>query len=428
MNNNANENEIIEKDAAAGAAPDFESTHHHDNELGQAAKAVVKTLSFLFITLRVLIVLLILMFFFGAFFGFRNFGGFFHVDEHEQGMLFRFGQLREVPSDAGPTDVFGSGRLHWRWPAPIDEIKVIETRRPVIIETSHFWPAENPNQITRQTAAPEQGLVPGRDGYLLTGDTNIMHLAWKITYLISDPKRYYLHFSDSPIGDPNEGSVVDTRLNGAEVTVRSLLEQAVLQEVGSWSVEEVWLRSQNSALPDAPTTVGRRELSEAVRERIETMLNELDVGISVQEVNLVDIQPPQACADAFAAVNDAAQEYQKLLDEARTYRTRELARARSKETETIADAEAYKSRIVASAQADAKVFREILERYRESPESVVVALYSDTLRQVLEKVPNKYVMHGGANTRSREIRLMLGPPARRFTNNDDDQPKNNMEK
>jgi membrane protease subunit HflK len=388
-----------------------QAPHAPSEELNQGAQAVVRTLGFLFVSLRVVIIALLMMFFFGAFFGFRNFGGFFHVDEHEQAMLFRFGRLQTVTVDGDPADVFGSGELHWRWPVPVDELKIIETQRPVIIETRHFWPATNPNQVGGAAPPSQQGLAPGRDGYLLTGDTNIMHLAWKLTYRVTNPKKYYLNFSDAPIGELEEGSLLDTRLGGAEVTVKNVLEQAVLRVVGAWTVEEVWLRAR--MIQDNSGTKSRREnLSQVVRDRIETMIEELDMGISVQEVNLIDIQPPQSCAQAFAAVNDAAQEYQKQRDEAKTYRTKTLADARSKKAAIIADAEAYKSRIVASAQADRKVFEEILERYRESPESVVVALYSDTLRQVLETVPEKYILHG-AGRGSREIRLMLGPEARK---------------
>lgn len=382
-------------------------------ELNQGTQAVVKTLGFLFISLRVLIVVVLFMFVFGAFFGFRNFGGFFHVDEHEQAMLFRFGRLVPVSVGGAPTEVFGSGELHWRWPMPVDELKVIETQRPVVVETRHFWPATSPNVIQGEIqASPEQGLVPGKDGYLLTGDTNIMHLAWTLTYRVDDPKKYYLRFNHQPVGELDQGAVVDIRSRGVEVTVKNLLEQAVLSVVGGWTVEEVWLRSRQ-ADPVLDMTVDRRRelLAESVRDRVESMIADLDMGIIVQEVSLVDIQPPQSCAQAFAAVNDAAQEYQKLRDAAQTYRTRALADARSRAAVIVADSEAYSRSLVASAEADASVFKEILERYRESPESVIVSLYTETLREVLEKVPDKFILHGGDN--EREIRLLLGPPMRR---------------
>ncbi len=407
----------------------------------QGMTAVVGALRYLFVGLRVLILVLLVSFFFGAFLGIENFGGFFHIEEHEEGMLFRFGRLRPVTVEGETRDVFGSGVLRWRWPYPVDEVERIDTQRPISLETRHFWPQASAMDPMSAAAAAsmEQGLRPGYDGYLLTGDTNIMHMTWRITYRVVDPKTYFLNFNHARVGDLPPGELTDRRPRGPEVMVQRLLEQAVLREVSTWSADEVWQRRRllTESLPADPMLEGMPEdepsppglepaqeaathherLAGAVRERLARLVADTELGIAIQELSLLEVQPPRPTLSAFIAVNEAVQERSQTLDAARSYRTRVLADARARAAALIADGEAYESRIVARAKADAEVFQQIQEQYLESPESVLVALYSDTLREVLPKVKERYVMPSAGET-PQELRLLLGPesPRRRGEN------------
>ncbi len=412
-------------------------------------QSVVGTLRYLFFGLRILIVVLLFSFFFGAYLGFDNFGGFFYIEEHEEAMLFRFGRLTPMRTAAGETrEVFGSGRAYWRWPYPIDVVRRIDTQRPVVVETRHFWPQTDPNQLDPMAAAAnlEQGLRPGYDGYLLTGDTNIMHMAWRISYRVTDPKSHYLNFNDRRIGDLAPGQLIDRRPIGPEVMLRSLLEQAVLHEVANWSAEEVWLQSRlleqqdesdlplpiepafpeageedeplsphsvEVEMPIADSPAGQQEsLVTAVRTRLAAAVENAELGIQIAELALLEVQPPAPTRSAFFAVTEAAQAYRQTRDAARVYETRTLAEARSQAASTVAEGEAYKSRTIAQAAADAEVFGQILRQYLVNPDSVLVALYSDTLRNVLPLVKEQYLMPS-ADGISQEVRLLLGPEASR---------------
>lgn len=412
-----------------------------ESRVDPGMRAVVGSLRYLFIGLRFLIVLLLFLFFFGAFLGFENFGGFFYVDEHEKAMLFRFGRLVPVTVDGEKKEVFGSGNLFWRWPYPIDKVKKINTQRPVVIKTRHFWPRQDPNRIDSSDSGVEEGLRPGYDGYLLTGDTNIMHMTWSVTYEIVDPKAYYLRFNASRIGKAKPDELVDRRLIGPEVMIRNLLEEEILHETAQWTGEEVWLRRrllrgnerQNEISldeqaqgrveepQDGSTELSRllpkakngatesysQSLVEAVRRRMLKAVREAGMGIKIQDINLVDVQPPTPCQASFNKVNEAAQEYQQKLDAAETYKTRELAEARGKAARLVADSESYQSRIVARAKAEGEVFEKIYEQYQLSPTSALLDIYFDTLRNVLPEVSEQYIMPA-ADELSQEVRLLLG--------------------
>ena len=252
---------------------------------GQGAQAMARTLGALFVTLRVVIVLALLS---------LAFGGLFSVKENEEAMLFHFGRLEARDG----SDVLRSGNWYWAWPYPIDEVKRIPAQRSISITSRQFWPKVDPNNLQALQGGPQgpgaNVLRPGEDGYLLTGDANIMHMAWTLTYRIADPKAYYLNFYEDPgtLPDGKPFPMADRR--GVETLIQSVLDDAVLGEVASWRVEDV-LVSSRAAVPGAGDVAAARRgeaLAAAVRARLAQRLSLLDLGIEVQQLSLVDTQPP----------------------------------------------------------------------------------------------------------------------------------------
>jgi len=368
---------------------------------GQGAQAMARTLGALFVALRVVIVLALLS---------LAFGGLFSVKENEEAMLFHFGRL-ETRNGA---EILRSGNWYWAWPYPIDEIKRIPAQRSISITSRQFWPKVDPNNLQALQGGPAgpgaNVLRPGEDGYLLTGDANIMHMAWTLTYRIADPKAYYLNFYEDPatLPDGNPFPAADRR--GVEMLIQSALDDAVLGEVASWRVEDV-LVSSRAAVPGlGDVTAARRgeALAAAVRARLGQRLNQLDLGIEVQQLSLVDTQPPAYTRAAFRQQIEAAQEFSSEMEKALAYQRRVVTEAEGNKSKIMAEASAYKTRVVATVRASASYFTKVLEEYRKNPKTMLVALHADTLRDVLKKAEARYVIHGRADGRQ-EIRLMLGP-------------------
>lgn len=367
--------------------PTIQSEQPVQEEQNQAMRSLVRTLRLLFAGLRLLIV---------AVFITLVFGGVFYVEEYERAMLFRFGRL--VPHNS--TDTFGSG-WYWGWPKPVDRVRKIRAERSVTVTTDQFWvTAEGNPQASEQTDIPDsETLRPGEDGYLVTGDANIMHMVWSCTYRIDDPKRYYLG-----LYAPEKETEETTDERGVRGIIRSLLANAVLAETARWPVEDVYRLGRAASADGTPA----QALDRAVWDRLERHAEALDLGIDIQHVGTMQVQPPAATQKAFREVADAANEYQTALDGARAYRERTVSKARGEEASILAKARAYKDRVVKAVRADVESFQKFEKEYREAPEAALLAFYVDTLREVLAGVDAKYVLRQREDG-NQEVRIQLSP-------------------
>ena len=105
------------------------SSQHNSETPNRGTQAVMKTLHYVFISLRVIIGLGIILIFFQ---------GVFYVHDYEKAMLFRFGKLVQKQGDP----ILQSGKLYWAWPYPIDEVKRIPANRPITVQSQQFWPRQ----------------------------------------------------------------------------------------------------------------------------------------------------------------------------------------------------------------------------------------------------------------------------------------------
>ncbi len=366
---------------------------------GAGVQALVRMFHVLFVGLRILIIVI---------FVWLVFSGVFRVEDGKEALLFRFGKLQErvVDPAQGPTAVLTSGHWYWAWPYPVDYVKKIPAQQALSVSTDAiFWPRVNPNQIEAPDPAAVENLplVPGQDGYLLTGDWNIMHTVWTLTYRVRDARRYYLDFYDDGEAVPGpDGNPPPER--GHAAILRQVLANAALAELATWSVEDV-LRSSRTSPTDPEV---KELLTDAVRRRVEQKLASLDMGIDVQLVNLVELQPPTATLAAFRKVGDAATEQRQLVEDAGKYAAQVVPEAEGEAYRILDEARAYRTRVVESIQAESAYFRTVLAEYRKNPETMLVALYTDTIRDVLKGVQAKYIVRAGEDRRS-VLRLELGP-------------------
>ncbi len=379
--------------------PHNESTGEHQEqplvpETNTGLQYLLRTLHVLFVGLRVLIVVVIIW---------VLLGGIFYVKEDEKAMLFRFGKL--VSKDGQKVLSSEKGRLYWAWPYPIDEVVKVKTEQPVTVTTEHFWPQEKPEAATAG-GSNKGALQVGQDGYVLTGDANIVHMVWSATYQISDLKQYYLGFKGAKSRVKRQaGPGQSTEGAGVKAVVEDVLGNAVIKEVGRWPVKDVILTSQGGqGSPEA--------LAGAVERRVKRQLADIDAGVEIQSISLREWRPPAAVDDAFSEINRAAQANQRLLDQAGQYKEEKLAAAKARKSEILAEARAYKTRTLESVKAEADYFQDILEKYNKRPQTTLIALYTDTLRRVLQQTESEYVIHT-RQTGEQEVRLRLGPPAAR---------------
>jgi modulator of FtsH protease HflK len=237
---------------------------------------------------------------------------FYRVDAQERAVVQRFGRYVE---STGPG-------LHFKLPWPIDAVE----RRKV-------------EQINVIDISTNDG---GSENLMLTGDQNIINLAYAVRWKIRNPENFLYQLTDP------------------EKTVREVAESAMRAEVSRASL--------NDALGPQ-----RAQIAEQVRERMQELLDSYKSGIDVRGVDIKQADPPAAIDGAFKDVSAAQQDAQQYLNRARTY-----AQA-----------------LVARAQGDAAAFDAVYAQYRLAPEVTRKRMYLETMEKVLTKVDKTVIDANG---------------------------------
>lgn len=110
------------------------------------------------------------------------------IKPHEKGIKTIFGRVVETV-DQG---------LSMTWPFPIGDIDVIEVQEQSLPITE-FWMYESEKNVGKpmeQWRVESEGLRPGWDGALLTGDHNLIHVKLNCTLIIADPVAVIANLQD----------------------------------------------------------------------------------------------------------------------------------------------------------------------------------------------------------------------------------------
>ena len=176
------------------------------------------------------------------------------------------------------------------------------------------------------------------DDLMLTGDQNLLDLAYSVRWNIRTPELYLFQ-----LAQPDE-------------TIREVAESAMRAVVSRVSL--------NDAMGDR-----RAEIEQQVAENMQKILDSYRSGIQVQGIAIKQADPPDAVNDAFKQVTAAQQD-------AQTY---------------INNANAYSLQLRQKAQGEATAFDKVYEQYRLAPEVTRRRMYYETMEQVLSKVDKTIV-------------------------------------
>lgn len=326
------------------------------------------------------------------------FWGYFTVNPQEAVIVTRFGKITAVYTD----------NWHWTLPYPVSRIIRIPVSRQTVTTKSFkaFEEGRIPGAPEGNAEEPsERPLVPGQDGYLLTGDANIIHTEWEMVYEISDPMKYYTKCfcpfdpkkDDELLNNPMTGKLIGRR--GPRTLLVSVLENAVLKATATRKVEQ-------------PLYEKVSDYVDAVENETRRIIDGMDIGVTLKSMVLKSITPPGGTVRAFREVIMAEEE-----SSSEKQRAMEYAIKTEKETETDSsrikiEAEVYKIRTVAEIESENIYFGKILKEYRRNPESVLIPLYSETIGNLLDAIKDKYIIPNVSDKDKQELRIMLNPEPR----------------
>ena len=177
---------------------------------------------------------------------------------------------------------------------------------------------------------------------VLTGDQNMIDLAYSVRWNIRDPELYLYE-----LAEPDD-------------TVGEVAESAMRAEMSRVSLNDA-IGSQRSQIE------GR------VAQRMQEILDSYRAGIAVQGVAIKQADPPAAVNDAFKSVTAAQQEAQTYLNQAR----------------------AYAQQLSAKAEGEAAAFDKVYTEYRLAPEVTRRRMYYETMERVLAKTDKTIVEGNG---------------------------------
>lgn len=353
-------------------------------------KSLVRSLQMVFVFLVIIIL--------GMLVRFLTLEGYFHVQKGQEAVVvLRFGKY---------VDTFDEG-WHWFMPYPVHRFITFRTNRQIL--TVDFLPAKRP----LMPDAPPQGgpLVPGQDAYLITGGANIIHTEWAINYRIDNPKAYYENTSwpENPM-DPDkiekDAEIPGTR--GPQTMLTSLLHDAVIKITALMRVDDI-LTKQKLLYKDRVLNLLRKNVAA------------MNCGIEIIGLDLNNVAPPLPTKDAFTAVTNAGTAASALVDKAKEYKVREENNVQTQVAQIKADAAVYKTFVVSQAKADSVYFESIYAEYKRNPDTVLMALYNNTLSEVLDKISQKYIIGTRPEGKQQQVRIKLNPELLKQKNEDSNE-------
>ncbi|HUV32176.1 MAG TPA: FtsH protease activity modulator HflK, partial [Devosiaceae bacterium] len=220
---------------------------------------------------------------------------------------------------------------------------------------------ENQTQIASFTSSRT-----GRtnEGLMLTGDQNIVDVAFSVLWQVSNPSDYLFN-----VRDPDS-------------MVKTVAESAMREIVGRRPAQDIFR--------DA-----RAEVEVDVALITQSILDSYGAGMTINKIAIENVAPPPEVADAFDEVQRAAQDEDRFQEEARQYANTRLGAARGEAAQIREDAAAYKDRVVKEAEGEAARFTSVYEEYARSPEVTRERLFLETMEQVLAS-SEKIIIEGGA--------------------------------
>jgi len=193
---------------------------------------------------------------------------------------------------------------------------------------------------------------------MLTGDLNVAVVEWIVQYRVSNPSEYLF------------------KVRNLESTFHAMNEAVMREVVGDRTVTEV-------------LTVGRQEIEVLVESRLQTLANQYEMGITIDQVVLQDVNPPDPVKPSWDEVNQAQQQRDRLINEARGEYNRVIPRARGEAQQAVLQAEGYALDRINRAEGNAVRFSAIYEQYRRAPDVTRRRLYLETMQRILPKVGRK---------------------------------------
>ncbi|MEM9446372.1 MAG: FtsH protease activity modulator HflK [Verrucomicrobiota bacterium] len=298
------------------------------------------------------------------------------VEPDETALVFRFGKMQEQIHHSG---------LLLTLPEPIDRVAKIPTEKIHEIALTQWL--NKPKALNVPTPIARPTLHPVQDGYTLTGDANIVRCRFVLRYQIANPANYHVQCLD-----PQE-------------TLKLISYSASAEAIAGMDVDSV-------------LSSGVKRLKEEIAQNIQKEANYLGLGIQILAFEIPEITPAEQVKQAFRNVTSARVKARTLVEEANSYRAREISRAKSEAYRIRKESSALANQVIAQAEGESNAFLSILKEYSKHPQVVWQRLKAEASQAFFAKAKNVTVLPKGNNS---EFQVWIDPQVKKLRNQINDQ-------
>ena len=274
---------------------------------------------------------------------------FYTIKPGEVGIILRFGQYTRTTQPG----------LHFKIPFVEDLTKVdVEKVRK---EEFGF----RSRSASMSPSIDRKGYDFDRKGYdmeslMLTGDKDVIEVAWIVQYKVSDPVRFLFKVRD------------------VAQAVRDASETVTRRIVGNMDFDYV---------------LGNRDvLAASAKQELQGQMDRLECGISILTLQLLDINPPEQVKPAFNEVNEADQDMKRLVNEAEETYNKVIPKARGSAKQIVEEAHGYAAERINRATGETNRFKAIIKEYQGAEEVTRQRLYLEAMQDILPRLDRVYVI------------------------------------
>lgn len=270
------------------------------------------------------------------------YSSFFTINSGSVGIVQRFGEFVRV-SPPG---------LNFKLPFGIEKVTKIAQEQ---VFKEEFGISEDGRHSADDSAS----------SLMLTGDLNVAVVPWIVQYRVKEPYNFLF------------------KVMNVRGLLRDLSEASMRLVVGDRSINEVITKRQEIA--DEAMLVLQHELDRA------------QSGIHVIAVELKRTNVPAPVQPSFNEVNQAIQEKEKLIYQAKEDYNRAIPAARGEAQRTIKAGEGYALDRVNRAQGDTARFIALYAEYSKAKDVTKRRLYLESIKELLPKLGPKYIVDADQN-------------------------------
>ncbi len=264
--------------------------------------------------------------------------GFYFIQSNQHGVVLTFGKYTKTDEQPG---------LKYRLPWPFQTATIVDVTQERRLQIGY------PQEISASSRGRTLSSFTTTDeSLMLTGDENIIDINFVVLWRINNAKDFL--FS---LRDPDD-------------TIKLVASSAMREVIGQTKIQ--------SAL-----TEGRTKVQNDTRVLMQKILDEYKSGITINNVQLQKVDPPEAVVDAFNEVQRARQDQERARNTAEAYSNSILPVAKGEASKLLQQAEGYKQEVINRAKGDAARFDAVYAAYQSGPSVTAERMYLETMEEVL---------------------------------------------